>query len=312
MANPSPPSPSPSPSPSPLSPTRSVLSPLSSPPTKPPISSDTKKHMQPIIAAWKWASPAGKENASPSLPPPSPSSLERALKAGLPPSKGVKFADHAVVIGHGHVPVHDEAPVPLPSPTASSPPKVEPPPAALPADAPPALSLPVLPVDVDDDIPVHIHIASPPPSSPVAPPAPPPSPAAPLSPAPAPSPSASSPFTHFHPSLRDHPYHQALTAYDALTPTPPPTPSPPLLPPRKAAAGGTVLFRVDSTPVEPLAPPPIPAVPPPLPPRKPSGVRVQMPASPGAFRYVSPAQLGKHRRQRSKSVDLGSSAAGHS
>jgi len=223
----------------------------------------------------------------------------------------------------------------------------------------------------DDSTTVSLHItttatatAMSPSSSPLPPPPPPPSPAV----AQSPPPSRLSPFLQFHPSLKEHPYHQTLAAYQSLPPTaspasvagmPPIPASAPSLPPRKRADappalnGGVVRFRVDSdadaplsftvaaptAPVSsssaPLSPAPTTphsaslASPPPLPPRRPalptsaprtasaaasassSSSAAMVGVGSGAFRYVIPGQLPvagsvqpKHRRQRSKSVDL--------
>ena len=243
----------------------------------------------------------------------------------------------------------------------------------------PSLSTLLQSADDDDTLTVNLHItASPatalsPSSSPLPPPPPPPSPAV----AQSPPPSRLSPFLQFHPSLKDHPYHQTLAAYQSLpaavaspvtavavgVPAMPATA--PLLPPRKkcdavvaAVGGGVVRFRVDSeadaaltivtTPpiataaanssAAPLSPaPPTPhsassslVSPPPLPPRRPalptstplsaprtasttaaSASSSSSSSGSGAFRYIVPGQLPvvgsaqpKHRRQRSKSVDL--------
>ena len=409
-----------------------VLSPLASPASlkrvKPPTDSQLRSKFASVLHAHKIheTSGRGKENMQVEV-----DAVVKRVKAavgggsgmkgdGGSASKGVKFAEQAVVIGHGHVPVNDKATKkqllrekdrPQPATDQADEPQ-EPPTATLPnlpeaqavelaekecarleeetkeqpvettadnqatvvtpvrkqPDAidtrSPELVLPCLSTllqstGMDDGTTVKLHItasantALSPSSSPVPPPPPPPSPAV----AQSPPPSRLSPFLQFHPSLKEHPYHQTLAAYQSLQP---PIPAAaPSLPPRKrgdtppALTAGVVRFRVDSEFDEPLAGlvtpsgaaassllvplSPAPSTPhsaslvspPPLPPRRPalptstptSASRIPTAAASslsssammgsGAFRYVVPGQLPtaghaqtKHRRQRSKSVDM--------
>ena len=332
--------------------------------------------------------------------------VTEAAVTKTPDSRGVKFAAQAVVIGEGEVPVvddrrrndgsaekqrakaqqqHDDdaaAQEQKEQPQQQQDDIVLPSPAAKEAPASPKLVLPSLSgllAERDDDASTaaaNDHSSAAQPTASNAPAA---LPTASAAPAPALSAASSaaarlSPFLQFHPSLRDHPYHQQLIqtppppppslsiaspparahAPPAAPALPPPPPPPRSLPPKKKpeaaiaasppplqSSVSTVRFRVDtempmtaadeSTTVllhtssglmSPSAAAAQVMSPPPLPPRRPAAALLspspqsasRAPPS-GAFCYLTPSQLAvssngsgaagsRHRRQRSKSVDL--------
>ena len=368
---------------SPLSPlsTNLILSPLPSPSSslkrvKPPTDSQLRHRFTTVHSAHTAQTAAGgrgKENVR------MDGELEavvRRVKAAVgaggsgvkgeagSASKGVKFAEQAVVIGQGHVPVNDKATKKqllkekdrqqstsaseephepeqaaaadltkavdeqspeqaekesakideetkeqpteesagsqsaIVTPTRKQPTTID---THSPELVLPSLSALLHSTDDEDSSTVHLHITATradivsPSSSPVPPPPPPPSPAV----AQSPPPSRLSPFLQFHPSLKEHPYHQTLAAYQSLQSatavgSPAVPTSAPSLPPRKrpeappALSSGVVRFRVDSdadvppatnatlsAAAGPLSPAPSTpqsaslVSPPPLPPRRP-------------------------------------------